>query len=107
MRRFILALVATVSLVACTQPTRAQVITALTDAQWGLAAACGPLQWVPAVDCDVASKGLTTAIVVAQQAPADQIKSSVADVVSSVLTALPADSRARPYLTYLRVFLGA
>ena len=103
MRRLLLALVATVSLAACVQPTRAQVITALTDAQWGLAAGCVST-WVPADDCQIATDGLTAAIAIAQSAPASEVKPKVVAALQSFEVKLGAN--AKTYIDYLVAFLG-
>ncbi len=95
-------LVATVTLVGC---TRATVVTALQDAQWGLAAGCAST-WVPAADCQVATDGLDAAIKVAQQAPASEVKPAVLKSLVSTEALLPAGSRAVDYWTYLTAFLA-
>jgi hypothetical protein len=89
-------------LVACTRP---EVITALTDAQWGLAAGCAST-WVPAADCQIATDGLTAALAVAHSAPANEVKAAVVTVIQSTEAKLAIDSKARPFIDYLVVFLG-
>lgn len=100
-----LVLAPMVLVAACVAPTRDQVVTILTDAQWGLAAGCAST-WVPAADCRVATDGLTAAIAVAKVAPTAEIKTDVVQALRSIDAALPADSRAHAYLNYLVVFLA-
>lgn len=90
--------------VACKAPTRDQVVTALTDARWGLSAACSQ-EWVPASDCAVADPGLGVAIDVAKQVPVEQIKPDVIATLKGIAAALPPESRALPYFTYVLTFL--
>ena len=102
MKKLLFSLLATVALtVAC---TRTNVVTALTDAQWGLAAGCAST-WVPAVDCQIATDGLTAAITVAKSAPASDVKAAVVKAIQSTEAALPSDSKARSYIDYLILFL--
>ena len=102
MRKTVLSalLVSTLALVSC---TRGNVVTALQDAQWGLAAGCAST-WVPADDCQIATDGLTAAIAIAQSAPASEVKPKVVAAIQSFEVKLGAN--AKTYIDYLVAFLG-
>lgn len=75
----------------------------LSDARWGLTAACD-VQWVPADACTIGLDALTTAGVIAENNPANSgraVRQSLVDVEGL----LPADSRLRPYLDAAIVLL--
>jgi hypothetical protein len=68
----------------------------LSDARWGLSAACDQ-QWVPADACTIGLDAFATAdAVVAKNLP--RTASAVRQVLIDVEAKLPATSRLRPYL---------
>lgn len=93
------------SLMLCTACTRDQVVTAISDARWGLAAACSQ-EYVTAADCQIADTGLGVAIDVAKKAAPNQIKHDAVDVLKATLVKLPPDSKAPEYFNYLILFLS-
>lgn len=102
MRKLLLPVALLLFTLAC---TRDQVVVVLTDAKWGLLAGCSQ-EWVPASDCQIATDGLDTAILVAQQSSGKEVKVAVVKVLTSTEAALPGTSRAFPYIHYLIAFLG-
>ncbi len=79
-------------------------VTLLTNAQWGLLAACAQ-QWVPPEGCLFGQDALTMAIAIAaKNAPGAQV--AVRQSLMDAEQKLPADSRVRPYLDWVIVALA-
>lgn len=107
MRRLALAGVLLLSL-GCASLRQANgslnIVGLITDAQWGLLAACAQ-QWVPPDGCTFGTDALTTAsAIAAKNAPGTQaaVRQSLLDAEAK----LPPESRVRPYLNWLLVALA-
>lgn len=97
----VLVLALTLPLIACTPPTRAQVITWLTNFQQGLTVACdiNAGGYLNAADCHAGDTAFTTAIDAAKQAPAETIVADVKHTLAASADALPVGSQLKPWLT--------
>lgn len=102
----VLACVAALVATACQPITRAQLITALTDARWGLREACTQT-WVGPKDCAVGESGLTTAIDIATNASPQTMKADVLASLRATVTRFTPDGTAPPFVNYLIIFLSA
>lgn len=71
----------------------------LTDAQFGISAACSQ-NWLDASDCSIATDAITTTQAVIAKEPTN-IKASVHKTLVDVETKLSADSKVRAYLDWV------
>lgn len=74
----------------------------LTDAQFGIQAACSQ-NWLTSADCSIASDAITTTQAVIAKNPSN-VKSAVHQTLTDVEATLPTTSKVRDYLDWVIAF---
>lgn len=108
MRALLLISILSVSVAGCASLRQANgslnVVALITDAQWGLMAACSQ-NWVPPDGCTFGADALTTAAAIAaKNQPGTRL--AVRQALIDAEAKLASDARVRPYLDWLIVALA-